>query len=490
VKHVRISLLCLPLLGIGLAVGCGSSNQPVRPAQDFTLTVSPSSLFAPIGVGGASVQISVQAVNGFSQSISVSFTGLPTGVSTSPAMPLMLNPGTNQTITLTAASGTLPAVQTISVQATSGTLIHAATFSLSAANPSYAYVASGYTNEPPYNLVGFAVDANQGTLSAVPGSPTTLPSMPLDLAVASENGGAFIFVLVPDSGAGTVSLNSFSIAAATGMLTALQTINYPANTFQSSLAVHPSGKFLYVVQQGCILAYVIDPSTGNLTQSSCSTLQINGGLVLAPPGNFAYQLPVTPFGPANWSILSVNQSDGSLTLLQSMPASEGGGIYTDPQGRALYELSGALGTGACGTLEIWSINSGTGALTQLSTSLSPLCDPMGIAFNPADTFALISSIKNVSVPQNGVYVGAVDPTTGNLTNVTGSPFASGIGVQFGAVEPSQGNFLLEFAGDSTGAQLLVYSINAQTGALTQVGGVQGALPSPSALKIVTVAPNP
>ncbi len=488
-KHVRISLLCLSLLGIGLAIGCGSSNQPARPAQDFTLTVSPSSLFAPIGVGSATVQVSVQAVNGFSQSLSLSFTGLPAGVSTSPALPLTLNPGTNQTITLTAVSGTLPGLQTVSVQATSGALNHAASFSLSVANPSYAYLVSGYTNQPPYNLVGFSVDANQGNLSTVPGSPTSFSTMPLDLAVASETGGAFLFVLVPDTSAGTISLNSFSVATATGALTALQTINYPANTFQSSMVVHPSGKFLYVIQQGCILAYLIDPATGNLTQSSCSTLQMNGGLVVVPPGNFAYQLPVSPFGPANWSILSVDPSDGSLTLLQSLPASEGGGIYTDPQGRALYELSGALGTGACGTLEIWSIDSDTGALTQLNTSLTPLCDPQGITFNPADTFAFISSIKNVSVPQNGVYV-AADDSTGNLTNVSGSPFAADMGVQFGAVEPSQGKYLLEFAGNSASAQLLVYAINSQTGALSQVAGVQGALPSPSALKMVTVAPNP
>src|SRR5271155_1347932 len=131
-KRARFLLFSGLVVILAALIGCGSS-QPVptpQPQQDFTLVLSAKAVFVPIAAGNGSLQVSVQAVNGFNQSVSVSFSGLPTGVTTSPALPLNLSPGSNQTVTLMAASGTSPSLQSISVQAMSGTLDHAASFSL------------------------------------------------------------------------------------------------------------------------------------------------------------------------------------------------------------------------------------------------------------------------------------------------------------------------------------------------------------------------
>ena len=501
---------CTSVLAILCLTGCGGgsgqpaqdqSQNPPPPQADFTLAVSANAVFVPIGAGKGSQQVSVQAVNGFNQSVSISFSGLPNGVSTSPALPLQLSPGSNQKITLTAASGMTPSVANISVQGTAGTLSHNASFSLSVANPSYAYLATGYPGDPPYDLVGFSVDANSGALTQVPGSPVSLSANVVDYAVASEPGGAFVFALIPSSPTfeclPECSLQSYSVDTATGTLTPLQTINYQPQTNQSGLAIDPAQKYLYVIQNGCILAYTIDPATGNLSQSSCSAVQFGSDLVVPSPGSFAYSLASDGISNSTLLLYSVNQNDGSLTLLQLYgTGSVGAALFTDPQGRALYQLGAAIPF-ECSSFNIWGIDPTNGALTNLNTTFSPQCIPLSMAFNPADTFAYVTSeTDEYPAAPNGIYGGAVDPATGNLTTVSGSPFASGIGASFGAAEPSQGKFLLEDSAGSGGTggdngQLLVYAIDPKTGALSAVSGVKGPLPSPYSNigKMLTVAPN-
>jgi hypothetical protein len=499
-KRWRVVPFVVALSLLGVLLGCGGSSQPAPsppppPQQDFALSLSVNSVFVPLGIGSGTVQISVQAVNGFNQSATVSFSGLPNGVSTSPALPVMVSPGTNATITLSAASGTTIGVQKITVQATSGTLSHTASFSLSIANPSYAYLPTGYPNQPPYDLVGFAVDANTGALSQVPGSPVSLSATPVDVAVASETGGAFVFALIPDSASGTVTLQSYSVDAATGALTPLQTISYPPNAYQSLLAVHPSGKFLYVMEAGCLLAYSIDPATGNLTQASCSSSLLNFGpgqsFIVAPPGGFGYQSQSIPFPASTLYVYSINETDGSVTLQQSIPDSGPGPLLTDPQGRALYELGGPLGPGFCGFVTIWAIDPSNGGLTNLNTSFSPKCEDSSITFNPADTFAYAIGGANPEINSpNGIFGGAVG-SDGNLTTIPGSPFGSNLGSAFAGVEASQGGFLLDATSTTSSGQVLVYAINPSTGAVSQVSGVQGTLPSKFyyVFKMLTVAPN-
>jgi hypothetical protein len=472
-RTLQLSFISLFFMFVN-GCGGGGGQIPTPPVGDFTVGVSSQTVFVPMGGSNGTQQVSIQAVSGFSQPVSVSLSGLPAGVTTSPALPVMVNPGSPQTVTLMAASGGSPSVQNISVSGSSGTLNHTASFSLSVANPSFAYMATGYPNQPPYDLVGYAVDPNTGYLSQVPGSPVSLSSTASALAVATETGGSFVYTLVPDSSTQTVSLISYSVNASTGALTPLQTINYSPSTSQNTLVVHPLGTFLYVAQNNCLFAYAIDPATGNLTQASCTANTDTSNFAVPAPGNFAYALDPAP--SPTWYVYSVSPSDGSVTLLQSYQGSVAGGLIGDPQGRALYLLAGPLGPGGCGSFSAYGIDPTSGALTNLATTFMAPCIPDAIAFNPAANLAYVSSGVGESNTQNGIYGATID-ATGNLIEIAGSPFASGTGVQYGAVELSQGKFLIEDVTGSPNAQLLIYSIDTTTGALTQVSGVQATLPS-------------
>jgi 6-phosphogluconolactonase (cycloisomerase 2 family) len=178
----------------------------------------------------------------------------------------------------------------------------------------------------------------------VQGAATSLPNPPADIAVASESGGAFIFALTWDGKYfGARTLSTFKVDPATGSVAAVQTINYQPAGYQSNLTVHPAGEFLYVLQGGCIQAYIIDPATGHLTQSSCSPQAPSGPFVVAPPGDFAYTATNSDLN-GKMLVYSVNQIDGSLALLNSLPAWEPNiALVSDPRsctvsvGRSVYD---------------------------------------------------------------------------------------------------------------------------------------------------------
>jgi 6-phosphogluconolactonase (cycloisomerase 2 family) len=364
---------------------------------------------------------------------------------------------------------------------------------------SYAYLATGGTSKsPPYDLMGYGVNASTGALTPVSGSPFSLPNAPVDVAEASESGGAFLFVLMQDPTTQTSTLQSYSVNATTGALTAAQTINYPANTNQYSLTIDPSEKFLYVMEDGSLLAYSINSSTGNLTKSSTTSQQQFGAdqsFVVAPPGSFAYQVNMQS-GYQNVYTYSVSPTDGSLTVVESTlsPLGFGAKFYTDPKGLALYQVNNPSGEGDCPMVEISQINSANGMLTSVGLFSAP-CVPVSMSFNPADTFGYVNSEPSGAPSSDGIYAATVDSTTGNLTTVSGSPFASGSGVSFGAVEPSQGLLLLESQGAVKGSNevIQVYAIDSSTGALSAVSGAQVELPSNVEAyvgKILTVVPSP
>ena len=111
--------------------GGGGTNPP--PAGDFTIFASPTSLTLTSG-GSQTVSVSVAQVNTYTTSVNISVSGLPTGVTASPAT-FSLTPGTQQAVTLSAAASVSIGTATITFLGTSGSLSHSAQASLSVIVP-------------------------------------------------------------------------------------------------------------------------------------------------------------------------------------------------------------------------------------------------------------------------------------------------------------------------------------------------------------------
>src|ERR1700722_17802590 len=107
----------------------GSGTTTTPPAGDFSIVVSPSSL--TLGDGASqTVSVGVTQINTYTASVSLAVSGLPAGVSVSPAT-FSLTPGSQQVVTLTAAASVTPVSAIVTFQATSGSLSHSAQAALS-----------------------------------------------------------------------------------------------------------------------------------------------------------------------------------------------------------------------------------------------------------------------------------------------------------------------------------------------------------------------
>ncbi|MBV8436081.1 MAG: hypothetical protein JOY95_01035, partial [Silvibacterium sp.] len=100
-----------------------------RKPLDFSLTIAPTSLALTAGASGQPVSVKATALNGFTGSVSVSLSGLASGVTASPST-LTLNPGVSQSVTLTAGSKAAAGTSNITLTGSSGTLIHKANLAL------------------------------------------------------------------------------------------------------------------------------------------------------------------------------------------------------------------------------------------------------------------------------------------------------------------------------------------------------------------------
>ncbi len=103
---------------------------PPPPQPDFSLAITPQSLSISPGAAGQPVQLSATALNGFSGNVSVALSGLPAGVTASPAT-LSLTAATPQSVTLSAANNAALGNASVVFTGVSATLTHTAALALS-----------------------------------------------------------------------------------------------------------------------------------------------------------------------------------------------------------------------------------------------------------------------------------------------------------------------------------------------------------------------
>jgi len=130
------------------------------PAQpDFSLSASPSSLTVKQGTSGSST-ISVTDLNGFTGSVTLSNSALPSGVTASFAT----NPTTSTSVlTFTASSTATTGTSTITITGTSGSLTHTTTISLTISSASAQQLIGnpGFengTNTAPWSLTAGVIN--------------------------------------------------------------------------------------------------------------------------------------------------------------------------------------------------------------------------------------------------------------------------------------------------------------------------------------------
>ncbi len=140
----RHSLLVL-LLFVSCS-GCGgdsTSSSAQAPVPDFSITVMPGSVYLAPGAF-ESLTVSISPINGFSDSVNVSLSGLPAAVSPS-ATNFSLSPGTHQQVSLTASYPAPDVTGKLIFSAVFGSLSHSSTVAVAVTSATSAPAAHAPT---------------------------------------------------------------------------------------------------------------------------------------------------------------------------------------------------------------------------------------------------------------------------------------------------------------------------------------------------------
>ena len=283
---------------IGLLAGSSSS-------PSFTLSASPSSLTIAQGSSGSST-ITVTDVGGFTGSVTLAASGLPSGVTAT----FGTNPTTGTSVlTLTASSTATTGTATVTITGTSGSLTATTTIALtvnSSATPAFSVSASPTSVTVTQGSSGtstITVTSTGGFNSATTLSASGLPSgvtatFSTNPVTPPANGSANSTLTLTASGSANVGTATVTITGTSGSTshstTITLTVNASSGTPNFTLSLSPSS---FTVDEGGSKSTTLTVTSVNGFHSAV-TLSVNefpSGVSATASAN-----PVTP--PANGSV--------------------------------------------------------------------------------------------------------------------------------------------------------------------------------------------
>jgi probable HAF family extracellular repeat protein len=290
----------------------------------------------------------------------------------------------------------------------------------------FAYVA----NQNSASISGFRLHGQTGKLTPVEGSPFSIDSSGIS-SVAVDPSSRFLYA-VNQYGGNNKNIVGFSIDSETGRLTCLPGSPFNGGSSPSAIAIDPSGRFAYVSDLGgnSVSAFKIEQQSGRLLPiASYGTGTFPDAVAVDPLGKFVY---VSNQSTNNVSGYAVNQATGALTEITGSPFPTGTfpvSIAIDPNERFVY-------VAAQGSSNIWgyTINTTTGALSTLGTSpfaagnggvLSVTVAPTGATVYVAGYGGLYAYSIDQNITDFSTSGFPPKDLYGGLTLLQGSPFGGG-----------------------------------------------------------------
>ena len=307
------------------------------------------------------------------------------------------------------------------------------------------------TNAADNTVSAHSIDATTGALTVI-GIPTATGFSPHAIVGFQNSASDKRYVFVANEGSNDVS--ALAVNNTTGALTAVPGSPFAAGTDPKAIMI--SDYSLYVANAGSdnIFAYDIDGNTGALTGHSTGASG-KGPTSIVFTGSY---LVVANHGGSN--DISAFGTGPPPMLISSYPA---GG---NPLSLALVGGAGGLFLYSANpdatnpSISGFSIDPTSGALTPLSGSPFPLPVSHYIATDQTGAYLYVTS--GASVVGYGI-----DATTGALTPLPGFPVAAGANAYSISIDPT--NQFLYVTNDGA-ATVSGFTLDASTGALTPMAG--------------------
>jgi len=313
-------------------------------------------------------------------------------------------------------------------------------------------------------------------------------------SIAVDPAGKFAYVLNGgcDGGVGGY-VSMYTINPTTGALTSIgpPVSTYGFGVYPGSITVEPLGRFAYVTNEGdpwgyedgangSVAMYSIDSTTGALTSTgtingNCPGLCDPSPMVVDPSGKFAYVVNGGAGGPFTIEMYTIDAATGALTSIGTIAA---GGVPNSlavaPAGKFVYLATANATPGLAGSVSMYAINATTGALASIGT-IAAGTNPVSIAVDPAGKFTYV--VNNDVGSTGSVSMYAINATTGALASI--GTIAAGTNPVSVAVDPA-GKFA--YVTNFGSNDVSMYTINGTTGSLTLIGTIAAGL-SPSSIAI-------
>jgi hypothetical protein len=244
----------------------------------FTLTASPNSLSVEQGSQGTST-ITITPENGFSGSVSLSASGLPSGVTAA----FDPNPATStSTLTLTVSGTATTGTATVTVIGTSGNLTQNTTLMLTVTGPSYALSASPNSLSVAQGSQGtstITITPENGFNGSVSFSASGLPSG-VTAAFTPNPATSTSTLTLTASGTATTGTATVTVTGTSGSLTQTTTLTLTVTSASSgdfTIGASPTTVTISSPGQSGTTTITITPSGGfnqtiTFTGASCSGL--------------------------------------------------------------------------------------------------------------------------------------------------------------------------------------------------------------------------
>jgi 6-phosphogluconolactonase len=269
-----------------------------------------------------------------------------------------------------------------------------------AIHPSKKYLYGANSGE---NDISLYTTASTGALTEVTRAPAgTTPSL-----LVMDSAGSYLYV----ANAGSNNISAFSINASNGVLTPVAGSPYPIGMTPLNMVLSPSGSFLYVTGSGAPGSIEVwSLKAGVLSQivQLAQTGTNPDGLVIDPKGAHLYTANAAPDNSI--SEFTIN-SDGLLSPITTVSVGALSGpvaLLIDASGKYLY----AANEGAS-NLTGYSIAS-DGSLSLLTANYSVVTNakPSFLAEDPSGKYLFVGNQSNPTIQSF-----SLDTGTGTLTAV-------------------------------------------------------------------------
>lgn len=262
------------------------------------------------------------------------------------------------------------------------------------------------------------------------------------------------------SGNGSGSVSGFSVG--TSNMTNTPNSPYTLGVAPSSMAVTPSGSFVFVgTLAGAIYGYSVN-GDGSLNLLGGGNSLVNGvspnTIAVDPSGNWLIAADLTPAA----YVFAIDSSTGGLTQQgNALPLAAGSSpshIVFTPSGGLAYISLGTAGVG------VFTFNASNGALGSTNKILLPKISQgadQGLAVDPGGKYLFVAETAVNALREFSIA------STGALTELTGSPFKTGLGPT-GVLVDSTGSYV--YVTNRTDGTISAFSLTAATGALAKITG--------------------